>query len=140
MATQINLSPKEEKTLQEYKKKTRDNKIFRRLLCIEMKNKGYLHDEIASFCGVCIDTLTDWLQIFERGSFEALCSLNYEGRRPSKLDQHTEEIKKYLLNEHPARLAEIQKYIEEHFGIQVEESWLWRWCKKNSLLPGNNCV
>lgn len=140
MATKINLSPEEENQLQKYKKQTRDGKIFRRLLCVEMKNKGYLHDEIASFCGVCRDTLTDWLQLFETGGFEALCNLNYEGRRRSKLDQYTEELKDYIQKEHPSRLIDIQRYIKENHGIEVEESWLWRWCKKKSLLLGNNYV
>ena len=138
MAIRIKLSAKEEKALLERKKNERDGKILRRLLCIEMKNKGYQNQEIADLCDVCIDTITDWLTLYEKHGLKRLCELQYEGRRSSKLDPYLEEIREHIRKEHPARLIDLQTYLNQQWNLTVEESWLWRWCKKNSVLLGRN--
>ena len=135
--TKLFLTSKEESELRKRKENERDGKILRRFLCLEMKNKGYSHREIAELCDVCIDTITDWLRLYKRGGLNALSVLHYDGRRPSKLDRYLEDIKRYIEKKHPSRIVDLQVHIERKWHIEVEESWLWRWCKKNSVFHGN---
>lgn len=133
MAYKINLTPKEQKELLKRKRNQRDAKILRRLLCIDMKSKGVMNKEIAKYCNVCIDTITDWLCLFEEGSFDALCSLQYEGRRISRLEKYKEEIQKKEKEENIASLKELKEWLRENHGTQTCISNLFYFCKKNSI-------
>jgi transposase len=133
MAYKINLTPKEQKELLKRKRNQRDAKILRRLLCIDMKSKGVMNKEIAEYCNVCIDTITDWLCLFEEGSFDALCSLQYEGRRISRLEKYKEEIQKKGKEENIASLKELKEWIQKEYGVQTCISNLFYFCKKNSI-------
>jgi len=98
-----------------------------------MKSKGVMNKEIAEYCNVCIDTITDWLCLFEEGSFDALCSLQYEGRRISRLEKYKEEIQKKGKEENIASLKELKKWIQKEYGVQTCISNLFYFCKKNSI-------
>jgi transposase len=135
MAHKIKLSEEERKELRERKKKERDGKILRRLICIEMKYKGMKNNEIAEYCGVCIDTITDWLSLFEEGSFGGLCSLRYEGRRISKLEGYVAEIRKKVEEEDVPSLKGLKQWILEIYGVRTCLSNLFYFCKKNSIFP-----
>jgi len=135
MAYTIQLSPNEKWELQKRKRNERDGKILRRLICIDMKDKGCLHADIADVCGVCIDTITDWLQLFDEGRFKALCCLKYDGRRLSMLHSLQEELNEKLKEGSFQRLKDMQQYLQEKHQIETCLSNLWYFCKKNSLLP-----
>ena len=98
-----------------------------------MKQKGILNKDIAEYCSVCIDTITDWLCLFNEGSFEALCSFQYEGRRISKLEKYKEKIKEKEKNEGIASLKELKAWVLDEFGIKTCVSNLFYFCKKNSI-------
>ena len=74
----------------------RDSKIWRRLKCIDLKQKGHKHKDIAQILDVTIDTITDWLFLFNEGGFEELCKLNYEGRRISMLEKYKVNIEENI--------------------------------------------
>lgn len=133
MAYKILLSVTEEADLIARKKNQRDGKVLRRLMSIDMKNKGMRHLEIAEYCDVCIDTLTDWFCLFNEGGFEALCSFNYAGRRVSKLEKYKAEIKEKEKNEGISSLKELKHWIEEKYKVQTCISNLFYFCKKNSI-------
>lgn len=133
MAYKIELNAEERKELHQRKKNQRDGKILRRLLCLEMKEKGMKNKEIAEYCDVCIDTITDWLCLFEQGSFEALCSLRYEGRRISKLEECKKDIEKKVEEEKIESLKDLQNFVQKKYGIQTCISNLFYFCKKNSI-------
>ena len=133
MAIAIHLSAKEQKELGKRKKNERDGKILRRLLCIEMKNMGEENERIAKLCGVCRDTITDWLRLFSEGSFQALCNLQYAGRRISVLEPMKAMLQAGIDTGKYQKLSDIKKELKEN-GIEVCESWIWKYLKKNSLL------
>jgi transposase len=135
MAYGIDLSEKGMEELRERKRKERDGKILRRLMCIEMKYKGMKNNEIAEYCGVCIDTITDWLFLYKEGSFEGLCSLKYEGRRISKLEKYSVEIRKKIEEEDMPCLKGLKQWIFEAYGVETCVSNLFYFCKKNSIFP-----
>jgi len=136
MSYKIDLSEKEQKELITRKKNERDGKIIRRMFCIEMKNKGLKNGEIASYCGVCIDTITDWLMLFENGGFEALCNLKYDGRRISKIEKFKEKIQEKQNQDGIKNLKELQQWLMDEHKIKTCISNLFYFCKKNSIFLG----
>lgn len=135
MAFTVQLDASAQKKLRQRKRNERDAKILRRLLCIEMKALGETHAKIARLCDVCIDTITDWLRLYDTGGLDALCSLQYEGRRPAVLDRVKDELRRDLKAGKYDTLRETQQALKETHGIDVCISWIWRYAKKNSLLP-----
>ncbi len=129
----LELSDKAKQELQERLKTEKSNKIFRRLQCIHFKSLGLKHKVIAEALGVHVDTVTDWLKLFKNKGFEGLCNLSYEGRRVSKLANVVEDMKKYIEENNVDKLSMLQDYLLEEHDIFVEHSWLYRYCKKNSI-------
>ena len=134
MAFRIHLSPAQQKELRTLKKNQRDAKVLRRLLCIELKDLGEENGKIARLCGVCRDTITDWLRLFEDGGFDGLCTFHYDGRRLPVLDQVKDELRRDLKAGKYGALKDVQHALKEEHGIDVCISWIWRYAKKNSLL------
>jgi len=129
----IQLTKKEKEKLKELKMKEKSNKIFRRYLYVEMSNKNMTNLEIASILGVCNDTLTDWKEIFEEGGLNGLSQLHYEGRRESKLNKYKEKIRKKVEQDNVSTLKQLQDFLLKKCNIKIEQSWLSRYCKKNSI-------
>ena len=129
----IQLTEQQKKELQTKKKTEKSHKIQRRYMYVELSNSGMTNLNIASIIGVTNDTLTDWKDIFEEGGLEGLSSLNYAGRRESKLDKVKDKIIKKVNTDAVSTLKELQSYIFEQFNISIEQSWLSRYCKKNSI-------
>lgn len=110
-------------------------KIFKRLLALELRATGMKCKEVAELLGVCIDTISDWSNLFVEGGIELLCSLNYESRRASKLEPYKSSMIEQVKNNTVSTLAQMQSWLKETYNIEVEESWLYRFCKKNSVFP-----
>ena len=130
---QVKLSKTELKELKRLKRKERDKKIFRRLQAIYLRHQGKPNQEIADIIGVCKETVIDWTRIFETEGFDGICQLNYEGRRVLKIDPHIDKIKKDIKKETISTLAELQDLLKKKYSIEIEQSWLSRCCKKNSI-------
>jgi transposase len=108
-------------------------KFQRRYHCLWLLNEGYLRGDIAKLLGVNIDTITDWIKLYNKEGLNGLGLLKYEGRRPSILDGVQDQIKDIVKNENIATIAELQERIKKKFQLEVEHSWLYRYCKKNSI-------
>lgn len=130
---QVKLSKTELKELKQLKQKERDKKIFRRLQAIHLRHQGKSNQEIADLIGVCKETVIDWARIFEIKGFDGICKLNYEGRRSFKIDPYLDKIKKDIKEETISTLAELQDLLKKNYSIEIEQSWLSRCCKKNSI-------
>lgn len=130
----IQLSETEKKELETLKRTEKNNKIYRRYMYLEMSNRGMTNLEISSILGVCNDTLTDWRVLFTKGGLEGISRLNYENQgKKSKLLPIKKDILKKIKNRNISTLKELQFYIKEEHSIEVEQSWLSRFCKKNSI-------
>ncbi|MEJ0103124.1 MAG: helix-turn-helix domain-containing protein [Bacteroidota bacterium] len=64
------------------KRKEKDAKLLRRYQCLSMLHEQYPKKEIAKLLGVNIDTITDWIKIYNKEGLAGLGLLKYEGRRP----------------------------------------------------------
>jgi transposase len=115
------------------KKKENNNKIYRRLLFLEMKSGGLLNQEISLYLDVRMETLSVWTNLFLEGGLNTLCSLQYEGRRVSPLEPIKEKIKKYVEKENISTLKELKKWLETEYDLSFGIAWIQRFCKKNSI-------
>lgn len=135
MAYQIQLTAEEMSELRKHKRKATSLKVYRRLECIQLKQVGSDNPSIATFLNVNANTVTEWTKLFLNEGFEGLCALHYAGRRISKLEGHKEELRKYVKEKTPEKLAVIQNWLKNRFNVTVESTWLSRYCKKNSIFP-----
>lgn len=115
------------------KKEEKRSKIYRRLLAIEQRLYGKSCKDIALELSVCPDTIYDWITIYDQGGVSLLRKLHYEGRRVSKLESYKKQIKAYVKKESVRTLSEVQNWLKESHSVEVEYSWLFRFCKKNLI-------
>ena len=133
MSYRVNLTDQELVDLKRIKREVKNSKILRRYQCLHMLAKGMKRQDIAELLDVCIDTITDWVKIYQSVGLLGLGNLNYEGRRPSKLDSHQEAIKTYIKSTHVNTISQLQEHLKTTLKIEIEHSWLSRYLKKNSI-------
>ena len=119
--------------LKDLKKTTKDSKILRRYQCIHMLHNGMKKKATAELLDVNIDTITDWVKLYNQSGLAGLSALNYEGRRKSVLSSIHAELSTYIQTEMISTIAQLQDFIDQKLGIRIEHSWLSRYCKKNSI-------
>ena len=133
MSYQIILSKIDLNIIKAKKRTERDAKLLRRYQCLSMLHENYPKKEVAKLLGVNIDTITDWVKIYTKSGLAGLGLLKYEGRRPSSLDQIKEELIGLIKKENINTMVQLQGKIKTIYKLDVEESWLGRYCKKNSI-------
>ena len=133
MAYTIDLSPSEIAELKTLRRVEKDGKILRRYQCIWFAHEKFPKKEIASLLAVNIDTVTDWIKLFNKNGLKGLRELQYEGRRPSSLDTVKVELLKHIQTESVSKLSELQHYLKSKHSMEIEHSWLSRYLKKNSI-------
>ena len=133
MAYSIILTSSEITEINRLRRTEKEGKILRRYQCIWMANDNFPKKEIALTLGVNIDTVTDWIKIFNMGRMESLRILHYAGRRHSRLNTIKDLLKQHIKDEPVSKLSELQYYLQNKHSITVEHSWLSRYLKKNSI-------
>jgi transposase len=133
MSYSIKLDKREIEEINNAMKSHRDAKIYKRLVALKMKNQGNSNSEISNILDVNIDTITDWFKAYIGEGLKGLCELHLTNRKKSKLDSYLEELKSLVKKETISTIAEFQNYISKLYGIEIEHSWLSRYCKKNSI-------
>ena len=133
MSSNITLTPSQQVKVTRLKNKEKSNKVYRRYLYLELSNDGMTNLKIAKLLGVCNDTLTVWKQIYKEAGLAGLAELHYEGRRISKLEKHKETIINKIESDNISTLKQLQDFLLTECQTEVEQSWLYRFCKKNSI-------
>lgn len=131
----IDLSTAQSKELRRKLKEAKSTKMLRRLQCIQLVSEDEPRSRIATLLGVRPETISVWSRLFLKEGFEGLCSLHYDGRRPAVLDRVKDELRRDLKAGKYDTLKDAQHALKEMHGIDVCLSWIWRYAKKNSLLP-----
>ena len=129
----IDLTSSEIAELKTLRRVEKDGKILRRYQCIWFAHEKFPKKEIASLLAVNIDTVTDWIKLFNRNGLKGLRELQYEGRRPSSLDTVKVELLKHIQTESVSKLSELQHYLKSKHSMEIEHSWLSRYLKKNAI-------
>ena len=133
MAYTVDLTPSEIAELKTLRRVEKDGKILRRYQCIWFAHEKFPKKEIASLLAVNIDTVTDWIKLFNKIGLKGLRELQYDGRRPSSLDAVKAELLKHIRTESISKLSELQHYLKSKHSIEIEHSWLSRYLRKNSI-------
>lgn len=108
-------------------------RVYRRLQAVKMIATDHAYQDTAAAVGVGVDTITDWIKLYQTGGLTELCSLHFTGKRNSPFNAYIDQIKQDITNHTIATLAELQHWIKEKYSLEMEQSWLWRCCKKNSI-------
>jgi transposase len=69
------------KKIEKLRRKEKDVRIRDRLAALLWLDRGYSRDEAAALLDVSPRTLRNWLDLYQRGGLEALCTLDYKGDR-----------------------------------------------------------
>jgi transposase len=134
MAYKIDFTESIVAELEERLSTERDAKIYRRLLWLDLRRRGYSQKQIGDMIQVTPEQLTHWAKTFTAEGVKGLCHLRYEDRRPSKLAPYLESIRRHVQEAAVSTLGALQAWIQGEYGIYVEQSWLSRWVKKNSIV------
>lgn len=133
MSYSIQIDENELAEISKKMKSIKEAKIYKRLVSLKLKHKGMSNQEISIILDVHIDTITDWFKLYINNGLNKLCELHLKNRKKSKLDAYMVELKNIVETKSVSTIAEFQNYIRNMFGIEIEHSWLSRYCKKNSI-------
>ena len=67
------------KKLEKLRRKEKDVRLHNRLSALLWLGQGRSPDEVAELLGVCLRTVRNWLELYQRGGLEALRTLEYKG-------------------------------------------------------------
>jgi len=122
---------------------TSDRAIADRLRAILYKADGYSHQEIAYLLQLkSINTVTNWLRIYDQQGLEALCTLHHIGSEP-RLDEEqrlrlTFELKTNIYNTAQQVIAWVKEQFDVEYSLRGMHALLRRLgftYKKGRLMP-----
>ena len=129
----IKLSAAAMAKLNKRRKKEKNKAISDRLQCIYLAAKGKGNKEITETLAINKNSTTNWIKIYLEKGLDELCRPENFARRSAKIDGYIEKIKRDVKDNIITSLAELQSWIKEEYSLSIEQSWLWRCCKKNSI-------
>ena len=131
----IKLSQTELAELNKRKKCQKNTKMYHRLQSVYLAHKGRDNKEIVDILGVNKNSVTKWVNIYLEKGIDSLCKpINYN-RRSAKIDDYANKIKQDIKDNTISTIAELQDWISKKYSLEIEQSWLFRCCKKNSIYP-----
>jgi len=134
MSYKINLSESEESELRRIVHENQKQKnILKRAYCILLKNEGQKNENITHLLGIHEDSIADWIRIYLKQGTEGLLKYQYSQRRKSKLTPYRSKIKRMASAKNIKTIEQLQKKIKEKLNIEIEYSWLYRYCKKYEI-------
>jgi transposase len=67
------------KKIEKLRRKEKDVRIHNRLSALLWLNQGLTCEQVADLLGVCPRTVRNWLELYQQGGLETLCTLEYQG-------------------------------------------------------------
>lgn len=107
--------------------------IYNRLQCIYLAANGKGRKEITGILSINKNSATAWIKIYLDKGLEELCRPIDFDRRSAKIDDYAERIRQDLKENTISTLSELQGWIKKKYSLQIEQSWLFRCCKKNLI-------
>jgi len=133
----IKLSKKEEKQLKELILGNRDRKVHQRFLCIRLLNEGKTNSAVAELLGVSLETIKNWLVIYDGNGLDGLVGM-YENMRKSSLNTYSEKIQSYLNDNIITTIWEVVDYVNNELSVPVKYHAVRNFIKKNLILSRRN--
>ena len=134
MSYRIKLSDAQEAELKKIVRENQKHKnILKRAYCILLKNEGQKNKNIIQLLKIHEDSIADWTKIYLEKGVEGLFKYKYSQRRKSKLNPYRSKIKRMASAKSTKTIEQLQKKIKERLDIDVEYSWLYRYCRKYGI-------
>ena len=92
-------------------------KVRQKMHVLYLKAIGLAHKQICAICRITKTTLTTYLKSYIQQGIVGLTNLKYEGQ-PSKLDAHSDKVKKDFDDNPPSTLSEARQRIFDLTGIK----------------------
>ena len=134
MAYKICLSSEQKAELKQIIRKNQNKQnVLKRAYCILLKNEGQRNENITQLLKIHQDSITDWIKIYLNCGIDGLLKYKYTDRRKSKLSPYKSRIKRMAAGKRINTIEQLQTKIKENLQIDIEYSWLYRYCKKNEI-------
>jgi len=75
----FNLETLQRKKIEKLRRKAKDARIHNRLSALLWLHQGIDVAQVAQLLGVCPRTIRNWLELYQQGGTQALCTLDYKG-------------------------------------------------------------
>lgn len=129
----IKISNKEYELFKKAEKIEKSSKILKRIYAFKLFYKNWKYSKVANFIGVTNDTITDWIQIYEKSGIDAILTLNYKGRIPLLSEKQLIKLKQKQSSFLNAK--EAKKFIKNTYGIDYKLNYVQELLKKNFNYP-----
>ena len=134
MSYKIYLSIEDEAEIKKIIRENQNKKnILKRAYCILLKNEGQKNNNIIQLLDIHEDTIADWTIIYLKKGLNGLLKYKYSERRKSKLHPYKSQIKRMASAKSVKTIEQLQLKVKEKFGIEIEYSWFYRYCRKYGI-------
>jgi len=134
MSYRINLSETEQAELKRIIRENQNHKnILKRAYCILLKNEGQKNKNIIQLLKIHEDSIADWTKLYLDRGTQGLFKYKYSQRRKSKLAPFKSKIKRMASAKKTKTIEQLQQKIKENLNIEIEYSWLYRYCIKYGI-------
>lgn len=129
----ISLLESEKSLIERKLKKSSNAWLNKRYQVVLMRNNHLSSLEIASYVGMNINTITNWVKLYLSGGLTQLETFNLEERRISQLEAYFDQIESYISSTELVSINQLQSWLSIEHAVEVDKSWLRKWCKKKGL-------
>ncbi len=106
-----------------------DQRSLKKCLVVYLKKKGFQRKEIAIIAGINEDSITNYVNKYDKSGLQGLLANNY--RKPtSQLESYTDRLKELFNKQVPHTINQAIKMVEEETNIQLKPSACRAFLKK----------
>lgn len=129
----IKVSKQEYIELKKIEKTIESTKVYQRIQALKLIYKNWKYSAIAEFLDITKDTMTDWINIYQKTGLSGLLTLKYRGRIPLLSDNQLVELRTKKSSFKVAK--EAKEYIKDNYGISYNANYVQELLKKNFNYP-----
>jgi len=140
---QLQLTDSEIAELQARYQAAPNQKRAARYQCILLKGQGLTHTSIAQVLCVHINTISEWLQVYQDDGLAGLDRWDNRGDSGNLSPEQLAQLTSQITDQQPSRAEEIRSYLHDHFtvdyslrGVQALLHRLQFSFRKLKLIPG----
>ncbi len=131
----VSISKKEYKKLKQAEREVNSIKVLKRIQAFKLIYLGWKYSAIAEFLSVTNNTLTNWINLYWEGGIDSLLTLHYRGGQAKLNEEQLSELRNEAAKGSFTFAKDVQRYIEQNFGIEYNLSHVQFLSKKNFDYP-----
>ena len=135
MFERVSISKQKYDQLKKAEDEAESTKIYKRIQAFKLIHKNWRYSAIAEFLNITKDTMTDWVNLYNREGMQGLLNLHYKGGQPRLNKRQIEDIKEKAAQGSFTFAKDVQHYIEKNFGIKYNLKHVQLLFKKSFIYP-----